>query len=216
MTIIFSVFKIWLGLLFFVLFISAIYEKNLLGLLNLFAIVAFGLLFLVFWKNKETLRNKLKPRNNITNFLLYGWITGMVAELFLYYTLSYENNIPLFLTIIYTTPTYIGLLVAWWYVSQRFSFSNLEIFFLGGLLGWVIELPNKIFSGQSITNIIFGTPGHIFIYGLILLVPFTLLNRKSEKTEFTLEKALFSLFIPPLIVLPFFVFSLIILLTFKN
>ncbi|HEX21049.1 MAG TPA: hypothetical protein ENH19_00160 [Actinobacteria bacterium] len=205
------IFFAWLILFIILLIITSLYNRNLRGLISIAGLILYGGAFLIFWRRRAQIIEKLKVKNTLLNFLITGWLAALLIEMLLYFTLSYQHQIGVILDIAYTAPTYLVLIYGWYILLKRYPVSSKEIFFLGGLNGLLIELPQKIFSGQDIIGIIVGSPLHVFIYGSLLLIPATLLGLTTRSSGTLIKKYFFALIIIPLIVLPANVLSIIIL-----
>jgi hypothetical protein len=206
-------FGLWLGLALLVLLLAAVAEKRSLDILGYLSVAAYIAGFALFWRWRWTLAQKLPSRQpTLGGFLLTGWVAAMLAELLLYFTHSYQQEIGLLLDFTYTSPMYLGLLLAWWLFLKRYPLSHREVFFLAGIHGWLIELPQKLMSGNSALQILIGTPGHIFIYGAILLVPVALFDLASTGPRTSLpKKYLFGLGVMPLLLVPAYLLAVVVL-----
>lgn len=208
-----TLFALWLAFFIGLLAITAVYEGESSALLGVAGLLAYGALFGLFWLVRTRIANRLKLNSaRLSAFLLTGWLAALVAELLLYFTLSYQNDIGLALDIAYTTPTYLGLLLGWWLMLKRHSMTYREVLFIGGFHGLLIEMPQKLLSGQNALEIVIGAPVHVALYGSILLVPAVLLGMGNrEVSDTSRAKYLYALTVVPLIVLAGFALSIAIL-----
>jgi hypothetical protein len=215
-----GVFGVWLALFWVLSFLTIIQRWSEQAALGLASLSLYGLAFGFFWWSRVFLREKTKRLvvSSRTGFFIIGWLAAMSTEILLYFTFSYLRGISLVTDLVSTTPTYLALLGAWWWLIRHSFYSNREIFFLGGLNGFTIELPQKILVGQSPVSIVVGAPVHVFIYGCWLLVPFYLFGSKSVNRQSFSKTGKYAGAIlgVPLLVLPFYVTSILLLFLLKS
>ncbi len=211
-------FGAWLFAFMLLLLVTALYDRKRLDLITIGCLVAYGGLFLLFWRQRARIVERL-PFEGATlgRFILVGWLAAMLVEVLLYFTLSYAQGISLVLDLAYTTPTYVGLLLGWWIYLRRYPLSYRETFFLAGFIGVLIEMPQKLLSGQSPLSMLAGLPLHVAIYGSIVLVPVAVFDLGTYSPRAPLfRKYLFGLVIVPLIVLPALALSVVVLFVGKR
>lgn len=166
-------------------------KSNFLTLLAEVVIIFYFVIIYIARKKISSYILLIQPI--LLRFLLLGLLGCVIFEALYYFILNSSESFLFFLSksIIW----YIIWLSLWFFISKKYVFKNWQIFFFGGLNGYIVEgFLLKQFNPFSALGI-FIYPLIAMPYGLLLVLPF-LLNKFQGKKEIALYKKFIISFIP--------------------
>ncbi|MHA1378349.1 MAG: hypothetical protein ACTSRG_08195 [Candidatus Helarchaeota archaeon] len=154
------------------------------------SILCCGLSTFLFWLVRERITEKVETwevRPGI-KFFLFGSIGAIWVEFLFWFFEKVFNTVgvaasPDFLwDLVGTMPWYCTMVALVWIIHKRYSYTLVEIAFLGGFYEFISPdgVMGAIFSGQFANLILLPAviPMYVLVYSYILIPP-TILNRKE-------------------------------------
>lgn len=181
--------------IFNALMFSFTYVKNQTNAIVIFiSIMCCGFSTLIFWIKREGLKEKVESwdKRPALKFILFGSLGAIWVEFIfwlfekLFNTIGVAASPSLLLDLVATMPWYITMVALVWVIHKRYSYTLVEMAFLGGFYEFISPdgVMAVIFSGQFANLILLPAmiPMYVFVYSYIVLPP-TILTRKEIEME---------------------------------
>lgn len=139
-------------------------------LLTLIAEAGVGALAFAAWRAREPLSRVLDGigARGVARFVAAGLVGTYVSEAFFYAATLPGMPLPRFL--LRTLVWYAGWLAAWWWLCRRHGLSVAQVFFLGGLNGFLVE--GLVLRPVPLTPLgLLLYPAVASVYGAALTIP---------------------------------------------
>jgi len=173
------------------MFFSFTYVKNQTNAIIIFiSILSCGFSTFIFWLIRESITDKVENwgARAGTKFILFGSLGAVWVEFIFWFFEKIFNSVgvaasPNFiLDLIATMPWYIVMVALVWVIHKRYSYTLVEMAFLGGFYEFISPdgVMAALFSGNFGALILLPAmiPLYMLVYSYILLPP-TIINRKE-------------------------------------